>query len=1581
MPDKMKRVFLCVIGLWIVTLTVFAFTGSGTGIASDPYLITNADQLFEVRNNLNASYRLMADIDMSEWLNENSPNEGWSPIGSESAPFSGIFDGNNHAILHLYINRQTDNVGFIGVSADAYIYNISFIDLNVRGQNNVGGVVGYNDMWQAGLTVQNVSIISSRIEGNNCVGGIVGLMYVPYDDTHEKGYTYHSRDCTINNCYCNADIVGNQECGGICGATNGEYNIGLWSHLFHAIIIDNVFDGVVKGETFAGGIIGHIRDMDGEHYVGSGTYAGSHSDNGNYTTVERNIARGNIVCTGSAAGIVGQYEYDIMIYSRTGAADNQSSITNNVACQDTIVGTSAYRICNYDFDSNYAKADMVHVYNGIPQLFPQGMVNGTSCGQSILYKKTTYEGLGFDFESKWKINEGDNYPFHTYQSDFPNNILFYIGKHGTLSGTYACDGTIYAQFHNQLYIVPVINNQWSIELGRVAEGDKVRIFAICDSLQPSYTKVLSAEYDPTPRPYQISFFNWDSTLLCSSLVDYGQLPIPPDNFPTKPATPQYTYTFAKWIPEMQEVRCETEYIAAYDSVLNNYQVTFLNYNLDTLQSSSVSYGEMPEYTNDVPIRPSNKDNQYAFKCWSPTLDTVYANQVYVAEYDTIPVINYSLRYWFDSDIAHAVSDEMVSGSRLLDAGKLQDGLHTLYYQVLGINSRNEHLAYPVRAASFLRFSRKHVHRASIARYWFDNDIPNAKTDTVLNGVRWVDASSLGEGIHTINYQLLDTADHSFGVYTTVFYRRMPQIPFSMSGIRLWYDQDIEHAETISQWHESIQLNVNGLRDGMHIIHSQIVAEDGRLTQPHSAAFVKLTNTFSPHGNPITSYSYWEDDHTDNMQTVRLENLQDTLVVSSLDMPMVPIRNQSFAFGIENEEPMMYARPMLHCRFTDARQHVVEDSATFIDYRSKKKVVDIDYLLAEQNIDQPQLDELRWFKFHALADDTIRIWANSEYLNLTLYSPSAELIASGQYLNDICLKEDGMYYMVATKGSSWKKGTKIFFEYHVGADKFLVDFCNYDGEILQSSFWRYGTMPEYTGNTPYRPSDDKYSYIFSGWNPELVPVTIGPVMYIATYTQVDRLYRIVFQNPDESEVSVQWLNYGQMPEIPETAYREPTSQYSYIFQGWYPEVTSVTKDMYYTAKYDSIINQYPILFINYNGDTLLTKTVSYGELPTYTGSTPFRPSDDEYSYIFRGWFPELTVVTGECTYTAQYERVDRMYRIQFLNPDGSEIDLQWLYAGDVPICPENPQMSPTAKYSFIFIRWEPEVVPVTSDATYTAQYDSVVNQYMVRFIDYDKTVLQSSIMEYGTMPAYVGTNPSRSNTAAYTYVFNGWTPELGPVTQNVDYIAGYDSLVNRYTLDVITPYGYSTGAGTYDYGTKVEVSVTLLDHYHLEMWMDGNTDNPRWVSMTENICLEAWVAYDEFTVSAYDDNDGQRGWVDGSGRYEYGTFATLVAYPKSGYRFSQWSDQTDSNPYVIYVEKDINLAAMFVADSDDEDSTPQAYAIGHCLHIEQITEDYTVYSVHGTRIYHGNESMITLPTDGVYIVVTSTNVIRIMVQSL
>ncbi|MBQ2520038.1 MAG: leucine-rich repeat protein [Paludibacteraceae bacterium] len=78
------------------------------------------------------------------------------------------------------------------------------------------------------------------------------------------------------------------------------------------------------------------------------------------------------------------------------------------------------------------------------------------------------------------------------------------------------------------------------------------------------------------------------------------------------------------------------------------------------------------------------------------------------------------------------------------------------------------------------------------------------------------------------------------------------------------------------------------------------------------------------------------------------------------------------------------------------------------------------------------------------------------------------------------------------------------------------------------------------------------------------------------------------------------------------------------------------EMTFTTQGTYVPPTYIITFVNWDGSELLTlPEVEEETLPVYTGDTPVRPEDDEYTYTFNGWSPAIVIATADATYTATY----------------------------------------------------------------------------------------------------------------------------------------------------------------------------------------------------------------------------------------------------------------------------------------------------------------------------------------------------------
>lgn len=73
------------------------------------------------------------------------------------------------------------------------------------------------------------------------------------------------------------------------------------------------------------------------------------------------------------------------------------------------------------------------------------------------------------------------------------------------------------------------------------------------------------------------------------------------------------------------------------------------------------------------------------------------------------------------------------------------------------------------------------------------------------------------------------------------------------------------------------------------------------------------------------------------------------------------------------------------------------------------------------------------------------------------------------------------------------------------------------------------------------------------------------------------------------------------------------------------------------------------------------------------------------------------------------------------------------------------------------------------------------KYIIKWNDYDGTLLKSYNLTYGVMPEYTSTTPSRTADADYIYNFTGWSPAIEAVTGDQTYTATYSAEVVKYEI--------------------------------------------------------------------------------------------------------------------------------------------------------------------------------------------------------
>ena len=309
------------------------FSGSGSGTQNDPYQIYNPIQLNQLRGFLNTTgvyFKLMSNVNLEEWIEDNNPTQGWQPVGTSGTPFKGILEGNGKTISGLTINRGSyDYVGFFGKLDGATISNLT-IEGEVVGGNYTGGIVGYNNS----STLTNVSF-NGNIVGGERVGGIsgqasagvfTGCNYTGDITSSGTGYVggivgYTDGTTTFTSCTVNTNIMAIGECvGGVVGYSSSGSTSNITSCFTY---------GTLSASKYVGGIAGHINQhtitgsgsiMDitsAEGYTGGIIGSGDHmSNSGSDITrkVSNCFALGDIKSEGNNVGGIVGYDYGYYKY-------------------------------------------------------------------------------------------------------------------------------------------------------------------------------------------------------------------------------------------------------------------------------------------------------------------------------------------------------------------------------------------------------------------------------------------------------------------------------------------------------------------------------------------------------------------------------------------------------------------------------------------------------------------------------------------------------------------------------------------------------------------------------------------------------------------------------------------------------------------------------------------------------------------------------------------------------------------------------------------------------------------------------------------------------------------------------------------------------------------------------------------------------------------------------------------------------------------------------------------------------------------------------------------------------------------
>ena len=359
---------LAVSAALIPSACMSALAAAWTGGTTEPiqnsegyYLIDTGEKLAWFSARVNAGYKT---IKAKQTVNLDMGSRAFTPIGTATNKFLGVYDGGGYTIANLKVNISGEGAGLFGyigatittqtaydedgeayaekISTPAEINNITLTNANVSGAKNVGGIVGDSEGgYVTGCSVTGV--VSAT--GSN-VGGVVG---------------HQASDALTLNCLGNATVTGTLRTGGVVGYSATNSAIAGCCH-----------SGSVTGTSFVGGIVGLNAGSDCSHSYNKGSITGDNSCGGlvgysTYGDLFCMFTIGTVNCNGEFRGIaIGNITYGTGVarvyYDRdhTTMTDDFATGAEYLLMQDD----SFLKTLNFGFD--IFVGDYFHTNDGYP---------------------------------------------------------------------------------------------------------------------------------------------------------------------------------------------------------------------------------------------------------------------------------------------------------------------------------------------------------------------------------------------------------------------------------------------------------------------------------------------------------------------------------------------------------------------------------------------------------------------------------------------------------------------------------------------------------------------------------------------------------------------------------------------------------------------------------------------------------------------------------------------------------------------------------------------------------------------------------------------------------------------------------------------------------------------------------------------------------------------------------------------------------------------------------------------------------------------------------------------------------------
>jgi len=379
-----------------------------------------------------------------------------------------------------------------------------------------------------------------------------------------------------------------------------------------------------------------------------------------------------------------------------------------------------------------------------------------------------------------------------------------------------------------------------------------------------------------------------------------------------------------------------------------------------------------------------------------------------------------------------------------------------------------------------------------------------------------------------------------------------------------------------------------------------------------------------------------------------------------------------------------------------------------------------------------------------------------------------------------------------------------------------------------------------------------------------------------------------------------VHYNEPPPVP--FLRDIPANPGYRFDGWEPAMGPITEDTTFTARWMPIGVVYTFDW-GIDGVDNLTGEVSLDTAPS-APSGAYVPANP--GYRFDGWNPPVGSIDTNTTFEAIWTPADGSIDPNVIY----SYTFDWGVAGienlegeashnDTPPLPSFSDLPANPGYRFD--GWNPAVGPITEDTTFEAVWLPIGVTYT---FDWGIDGINNPTGEVSddTAPAM----PSGANIPANPgFSFDGWTPSVGPITEDTVFEALWTPIYIEYTFDwrlADTP----NLDGEVRYNDETPTTPTEIPSnpgYQFNGW------TPVIEPLTENTIFNAtWIPLDMdvYDYATYTFDWGLAGVANPIGLTRYGTTpvepSVIPTNPR--YIFNGWTPSIDD------IEEDTTFTAIW-----------------------------------------------------------------------